>query len=250
MNRKFAVVTGAGSGIGRALTRHLASLDLDVLAVGRRSAPLEETRATAPDRISLIAADVSMPEGRRKILRALGPGRKLSYLVHNAGLLAPVSPLSNVILADWRYHMSVNVEGPVFLTQALLERMTTPSRILHISSGAAHNAYEGWGAYCASKSALHMVYRIYDQELRERQIRVGSVRPGVVNTPMQDEVRTATEDVFPQLPKFQDLKKNDELGNPEDVARFLAWLLLETEPETYAAEEWDIRDQPHDAPWR
>ena len=49
---------------------------------------------------------------------------------------------------------------------------------------------------------------------------------------------------------FLDLKKNDQLGTPENVARFLAWLLMETEPDAFAEQEWDIRDQPEDAPWR
>ena len=249
VNEKWAVVTGAGSGIGRSLTLELATRGFRVLGVGRRPEPLKKLQNENPSRISVVSADVSAHQGRLAIGKALPVGHCVRLLVHNAGLLAPVAALKDVRAKDWRYHMAVNLEGPLFLTQRLLPKMAAGSRVLHLSSGAAHAPYRGWGAYCTSKAALHMLYRCMDQELEHAGIRVGSVRPGVVDTPMQDLVRSAPESVFPDLPRFVALKQEKHLTPPEKTAHFLAWLLLETEDPEFADQEWDIRDEQHHHRW-
>ncbi len=244
MNRKgdWAVITGGGTGIGRALAIHLAENGWHVLVVGRREEPLRQTRSANPDLIRIAVADVSTDIGRHAIADAVPQQDHVGLLVHNAGMLLPVTPLKDIEKEAWRTHMATNLDGPLFLTQVLLPRMTRGSRILHISSGAAHEAYRGWGAYCTSKAALNMVYRVLDAELKSSGIRVGSVRPGVVDTPMQDQVRDVPESVFPDLPRFIALKEDGNLEPPSRVAPFLAWLLTATDDEEFSGGEWDIRD--------
>ncbi len=240
VNRELTVVTGAGTGIGRALSHGLAQAGYHVLGVGRRLEPLETTRSAYPNHIRIVAADVSLPEGRAAIVQAVDG--KVRFLVHNAAVLGPVDRLENISLNDWRSHMAINVEGPLFLSQALMGSFFEGSRILHISSGAAHGPYKGWGAYCTSKSALHMIYRCLDLEWKEKGIRVGSVRPGVVDTPMQDNVRQAQSDVFPDLPRFIDLKESGSLASPERVAAWLVDILTKTDDEQFSGKELDFRD--------
>jgi benzil reductase ((S)-benzoin forming) len=206
--------------------------------------------------MKIVNASVATEDGRRAIEAALPPHDTIEFLIHNAGVLEPVKPLHTVTLDEFQQHMATNVEGPLFLTQLLLQHErfnnnnnhTASSRILHISSGAAHKPYSGWGAYCTSKAALFMMYRVMDQELQHsdqyRGIRVGSVRPGVVDTPMQDYIRTTSPTIFPDVKRFVDLKQNNQLLPPETSARFIRWLLTETTPDEYAANEWDIRDSP------
>ncbi len=186
-------------------------------------------------------ADVATPDGREKIAAQM-QGKKIRFVVHNAAVLEPVKPLSKVSLKEWQTHFAINVEGPLFLTQALLMQLQAGSRILHISSGAAHHAYAGWGAYCSSKAALHMLYRVWTLELKDRGIRVGRVRAGVVDTPMQDRVRHATPDTFPALDKFLKLKEEGKLLDPQTVARYIGCLLTATDDETFSKQEWDIRE--------
>ena len=238
----WAIVTGGGTGIGRALCIELANTyGMRVLAVGRRESVLRDTQALNPQRIEICPADVSSAEGRERIVQAIS-GKNLRFVVHNAAVLQPVKPLANVSLDEWRTHFAINVEGPLFLTQSLLPMLGKGSRILHISSGAAHHAYAGWGAYCTSKAALHMLYQVWNMELNARGIYVGSVRPGVVDTPMQDQVREASPEVFPSLNKFLQLKEEGKLFPPETVARFIGKLLIKTDDETFIAQEWDIRE--------
>ncbi len=93
---ELAIITGAGSGIGRALTHSLAERGLHVLGVGRRLAPLEETRTYRPEHIRVVSADVSTEDGRAAIISALPEGVRVRYLVHNAAVLGPVAPLSRM----------------------------------------------------------------------------------------------------------------------------------------------------------
>lgn len=246
MNKKWALVTGAGSGIGQALSVELANEhQINVLAVGRTLTKLEKTKAFNQQRIEILVADVASEEGRQAIHSFVQKIGHLDYLIHNAAQLQPVKPLGEVTLREWRKHYAVNVEGPLFLTQKLLPLFNQQARILHISSGAAHHAYAGWGAYCSSKAALHMLYKVWNKELNERNIRVGSVRPGVVNTPMQDQVREARKEDFPALDRFIQLKKEGKLLDPSLVARFITKLLLETSNEQFVEKEWDIRGHAH-----
>lgn len=242
MAKKIVLITGGGSGIGQALAWHLADRGNTVLVTGRRLCALEKTKNKHEQNIQILRADVSKEKDREKIAaRIAEQDYAIRFLVHNAALLEPVKPLLNISLQEWREHMAVNVEGPLFLTQSLLPYLQD-GRILHISSGAAHNPYQGWGAYCTSKAALYMIYQVLRLELAEKNILVGSVRPGVVDTPMQDRVRQADKNIFPDLEKFEALKAENKLYPAQTVARFLAHLLLETADDEFSAAEWDIRE--------
>jgi len=238
--KKLAVITGAGSGIGKALALELAlKHNLNVLGIGRDLPKLEATQADAPESIYVLQADVSTTEGREKIALRAGSFPAVDFLVHNAAVLVPVISLTDITLTDWRNHQQINAEAPLFLTQILLPKLKG-GRVLHISSGAAHHAYMGWGAYCTSKAALYMIWQVLREELKAKKIVIGSVRPGVVDTPMQDKVREAEKDVFPSLNKFLELKKKNQLLSAGEAARFIANILLNTSDEAFSEKEWDI----------
>lgn len=247
MNEAIAVVTGGGTGLGRSICCSLAERGIPVLAVGRRRGPLDATRSSNPDRIAVQSADVSTVEGRARIREAVGE-RPVRALVHNAGVLEPIGPLAETRLEDWRASQAVNVEAPLFLTQALLRNLSG-GRVLHMSSGAAHHGYAGWGAYCVSKAALHMLYLILNQELADRDIVVGSLRPGVVDTPMQTLIRQQSPRNFPAVQRFVDMHASGALEDPDRVAAFTAWLLLDVPGEQFGREEWSFTDPDHRARW-
>ncbi len=238
--REIAVITGGGSGIGKALAHKFANEGYAVLITGRHSQKLSETKKKYPEFIHILRSDVSEPGDRKNLKNYLEVNKfKLKYLIHNAAVLSPVKPLMNITLAEWRDHQAINVEGPLFLTQILVPFLMD-GRILHISSGAAHHAYQGWGAYCTSKAALYMIYQTLKNELQQHNIKIGSLCPGVVNTPMQDLVRAAKPEYFPALQRFIELKENDELIMPESVADFIYWMLTHTSDDEFTDKEMDF----------
>mmetsp|Transcript_18887 Transcript_18887/g.26299 ORF Transcript_18887/g.26299 Transcript_18887/m.26299 type:complete len:270 (+) Transcript_18887:44-853(+) len=263
----WSLVTGAGTGIGKAVAQRLASrrVGSNLLLVGRREAKLEEARdeilrCSAGDapQIKVVPADISVEEGRRLISEALcaetnGEAISLNYLIHNAGVIEPIAPLGSLHLDHFRKAMSVNVEGPLFLTQQLLQKnqLADLSRVLFVGSGAAHNAYHSWGSYCISKAAFHMTWKMMKKELGDPKrdgprVFFGSVRPGVVDTPMQETIRTTD---FENVDAFRSMKEEGKLVSAEHVGAFMEFLLRETEPEEFQAEEWDVRDESHHSRW-
>jgi NAD(P)-dependent dehydrogenase (short-subunit alcohol dehydrogenase family) len=246
--KKHILITGGGTGIGRALAERFADKGWLVTIVGRRLDLLQEVAQEYPDKISFISADVGKIQDRQKIV-AEAKGT-LDLLVHNAAVLGPVGPILDQNPEDWRTHMAINVEGPLFLTQALLPNLVENSRVVHISSGAAHQGIPGWGMYCTSKAALLMLGQLLKDELAQRNIWFGSVRPGIVDTPMQAEIRSLEPENFPMVEQFRQYKATGSLVTSELVAQYLEWLLLEVSGPQLGEREWDIRDAEWQSAWQ
>jgi NAD(P)-dependent dehydrogenase (short-subunit alcohol dehydrogenase family) len=219
-----------------------------VTIVGRRLELLQEVARDYPDKISIISADVGSIQDRQKIVsEAKGT---LDLLVHNAAVLGPVGPILDQSPEDWKSHMATNVEGPLFLTQGLLPNLVENSRVVNISSGAAHQGIPGWGMYCTSKAALFMLGQLLKDELAQRNIWFGSVRPGIVDTPMQAEIRALEPENFPMVEQFRQYKATGALVTSELVAQYLEWLLLEVSGPQLGEREWDIRDAEWQSAWQ
>jgi NAD(P)-dependent dehydrogenase (short-subunit alcohol dehydrogenase family) len=117
---------------------------------------------------------------------------------------------------------------------------------MHISSGAAHKSIAGWGAYCVSKAALYRMWACLKEELQAHQIDIASVRPGVVDTEMQNTIRQATHPAFVQRPYFENLKATNQLISAEEVAHYIFTLFVHTPAPLFSEHEWDIRDSEHE----
>ena len=125
MIKKHVLITGGGTGIGRALAKRFAAKGWQVIIVGRRSELLQDVVGQYPDSIRAITADVGKYEDRPIItFQVIEP---LHLLVHNVAVLGPVGSLLDVSLEDWRSHIASNVEGPLFLTQELLPKLVESS---------------------------------------------------------------------------------------------------------------------------
>lgn len=247
---------------------HFSKAGYGIIACARRVEMLRETQALGESgNFSLVEADIATQAGRDKVastVRQVCPS-KLNFLVHNAGVLGAVAPVDSLELDAYRSAMTINVEAPLFLTQLLLGELEPhKSRILHIGSGAAHSPMHGWAAYNISKAAFFMLYRCLDKELRPKGILTGSVKPGIVETEMQQTIRRAKTEDMEDVGHFQKLKDNmyagedaarahkppaDGLDTVENVAHFVEFLLLHTSDDEFGAEEWSIRDERHHARW-
>jgi NADP-dependent 3-hydroxy acid dehydrogenase YdfG len=164
-HKDFAVVTGAGSGIGRAVAIDLSKEPLTILAVGRRLDALEATAAEAPGAVLALSADVATEEGRAAILTRLGTNARVKYLVHGAGIL-PIERLSEITLETWRAVMTTNVEARLFLTRALVPHLRGGGRVLFIGSMSATRARKGSTAYCTALAASFMLQQDRGHECR------------------------------------------------------------------------------------
>ena len=239
------VVTGGGSGIGKALAHALAMRNKSVLIIGRREQSLIDTAAFSP-LIHYCCADVSTTEGRQQISKHLSDVPVIAGLIHNAGIIAPILPITTIDETAWRQAMATNLDAPLFLSQLLYDKLTN-GRVLNISSGAAHFPVTAWAAYCVSKASLSMLTRCW--QLESERVAFASVMPGIIDTDMQAQIRNASYMSIDKVDFFKRLQQEKQLLSPATVASFLCWLLLDIDKAHYVSKEWDIYDQTHHDKW-
>lgn len=240
----IAVITGASSGIGRALTLELVSRELIVIAIARNGEELGHLQKQFPDRIKIIPADITTEVGLNQITQGIS-NLNINYLVHCAGIVSPLGLLHEASSAALRTAIETNLLAPIVLTQALLPMFNKESgRILNITSVAAEEAVSGVGAYCITKSALNMWTRVLQNEL-PKHILATEVIPGEVDTSMQRDLREAPLEKFPLATEFQEAYRNETLIPAAACADFLADLLLKTGAKEYSGKKWNIYKDYH-----
>ena len=185
-------ITGGTSGLGLALVHELLDRAAEVAFVARSRPAVERVSADRPGAHGIVG-DVSAVDQIHPIaLQILGALGGLDVLVNNASTLGPVplALLADTECEDFERALATNVLGPFRLTKTLLGSLASSARegrgavVLNVSSDAAINAYPRWGAYSASKAALHHLSRIWNDELGTEGIRVLSLDPGDMDTPM------------------------------------------------------------------
>lgn len=239
--QKIAVVTGASSGICRALTLELASRGIYVIAVARNKQSLSEVKSKFPTNIEIIAADITTETGRASIIESV-KSRHINYLVNGAGIIAPLMPLHDISEHDLRNIFETNLIAPILLTKQLIPVLnkSKSSRILNITSVAGKQTVVGAGAYCISKAGLDMWTRLLQVEQGNTSIITTNVIPGEVDTNMQQALREAQPEQFPLATEFQEAYAKSTLIKAETCASFLADILLNTINDEYTSKEWNI----------
>ena len=227
-NGPRAVVTGHSRGLGAAIAEELLSRKVPVLGISRtRNAQLGTQGALREVELDLSNTAALSQWIASDALRTFLGDPATAILVNNAGLLQPIGPLQTEDPVAVGRAVAVNVGAALMLSAAMVQATThvRDRRILHISSGAARQAYAGWAVYCATKAAVDHHARAVALD-STRGLRISSVAPGVIDTDMQTEIRASSIDKFPQKERFDALKRNGQLRDPRDVARRLVDHLL------------------------
>ena len=235
-------ISGASSGIGAALAAHLSPMPDVAVATFSRSS------LDAPYHLSV---DLSRPGEWSGVASWMGsvadevrPGAL--WFFHCAATLSPIGFAGEVDADAYSSNVVLNSASPQVLGDrfiALAKRLGVPAVLVQISSGAATKAYPGWSSYCAAKAAVDHWTRTVGSELAKRGLPITaiSVAPGVVDTPMQDEIRQLDDAHFPDVQRFRDLKSDGILRSPDVVARELWDLASRSDLENGAV--LDLRDQ-------
>ncbi|MEM9809464.1 MAG: SDR family oxidoreductase [Cyanobacteria bacterium P01_D01_bin.56] len=187
-----ALITGASTGIGRATALAFAKAGFDVALVSRSADKLQaltdEISAIAPVKAQSFPIDLSVIEQVNakvtELIAAFGP---IDVLVNNAGM-GYTGELNQMPLADWCRVIDLNVTSVFQCIQAALPSMREQSggMIINVASVAARQAFPQWGAYGISKAAMAALSKAVAVEERDHGIRVVTIYPGAVNTPLWD----------------------------------------------------------------
>jgi NAD(P)-dependent dehydrogenase (short-subunit alcohol dehydrogenase family) len=226
---RVAIVTGGGSGIGAATAKLLASHGLTVAIVSRNGDALERIVseiASDGGTAFAVTADLADPEAPEAVVRSvLERTQRLDVIVNNAAAFA-LAPFDEADQAQFDRLIAVNVRAPFFLVQAALPalRLSTAAAVVNLSSAAGVMYRRGQAIYALTKAAIEHLTKQMAFELAPDGIRVNSIRPGPIDTPLHRAVENPEE----RLRQLGELTPLGRVGYPEEIARWI-WHLVNAE---------------------
>jgi len=224
---KNAVVTGAASGIGRAVAERFLREGWSVCGMSRRAC--ENPREILPfEQFTYVSGDVADTADRKRLIEtAMDAYGRIDALVNVAGVAPKVrADLLEMTEESYDYVMDINTRGTMFLTQLAAKEMIrnapvngTRGHICNISSMSAYTSSVNRGEYCISKAGMSMITKLFADRLAEYGIPVNEVRPGIIATDMTDKVKGKYDALIEG-----GLLPEKRWGQPEDVADAV-WVL-------------------------
>lgn len=211
MSRKCFVITGASSGLGKAMKDFLiAETEHDVVSLSRKPEPEDESN----ERIWYVPCDLATLD-HVDIINVICEKYQDTEIVYvnNAATILPLSAVGSFERDQLSAYYKINVIAPVRLINELVALKTSGLTVLNISSGAARKAISHWSLYCSAKAAINMFCDVL--AIDHPEVTVRNIDPGVINTPMQSQIRGSN---IPDLQTFADLAEYEQLKKPIDAA--------------------------------
>lgn len=224
------IVTGGSKGLGKALVERALNLNHFVVSISRT-----QNKQLKNSNLIQLQQDLSKPfaviEKKLNLFFKKIDFKKFRniYFVNNAAQIEPVSEIGQLKPADVTQHIHLNYTVPVLLTNWFMAQKRTNSGFtvfVQISSGASSFAITNWSIYCSGKAALEMFNSVMQIQIaKTKKIKAFTYSPGIMDTGMQSVIRSFKKSDFPEVSRFKDYKKSNELRSPESVADHLMGLL-------------------------
>ena len=219
---KKAVVTGGNSGIGYATAKKLKAQGAEVIIAGRN----EERVAGAAEELGVtgLVADVTSLPALDRLVEVVGSEfGKVDILFVNAGIFQP-APVGQISEELFDHQMGINFKGAVFTIEKFLPLLSEGASIINLSSVNAYTGMPNTAVYAASKAALNSYTRTAATELAPRKIRINSVNPGPVFTPIFGKTGMSEDQLSGFAEAMQKRIPLKRFGQPEDIANLVSFL--------------------------
>jgi len=221
---KVAVITGGSSGMGLATAKRFVKEGIDhVFITGRRKDALDAAVAEIGKNVTAVQGDVASLADLDRLYEAVGKrNRKIDILFANAGVSQP-RPVEAVDEQFFDFHFDANVKGLFFTVQKALPLMNDGASIILNGSIAAVKGFPGITVYSATKAAVRSLARTLANELRNRRVRVNTLSPGHIDTPLLGQWQQG--DALTQLKEgFANNVPLGRMGDPDEIAKAASFL--------------------------
>jgi NAD(P)-dependent dehydrogenase (short-subunit alcohol dehydrogenase family) len=229
---KVAVVTGGNSGIGLATARRFVAEGAHVFITGRRQAELDEAVRQIGKNVTGVRGDVSNLADLDRLFAAVKQQKgRLDVLFANAGVPGAVAPLGEITEEHFDQVFNINVKGLLFTVQKALPLFTDGGSIILNASNASLKGLEALSVYSATKAAVRSFARCWTTDLRRRKIRVNTISPGPIETPISTKAGVTREQADEFKASLVAAVPLGRIGTADEVAK--AALFLASDDSSY-----------------
>lgn len=226
--KSLFIITGASKGIGKSLVNLLSeNSENHIIGISRSIVEKEKSN------VQHLSLDLGDFEAVNKGFEQIFPNEDFEriVLINNAGWIGQIDYFGKLEAKNIQAIHNVNTIAPALLMNEFVHKYrdskNSERTVINISSGAAKKGIDGWSGYSSSKAALNMMTESAQEEANKSnsKIKFFALSPGVVDTNMQEDIRSAPEDGFSLLGKFTGLKKDNALSSPEEAAEKIIYLI-------------------------
>jgi len=214
MEIKTFIITGANRGLGEAFVDVLMKRkDCFVISISRSIT--EKQQNYSVENFYFLEADLTdnILDKKLNIIKKIVKGNEICF-INNASIIEPILKIEDISIDALDQTILVNIKSTILISKYLLLHFNNLKlSFVNITSGAANRAISNWSLYCSSKAFIQMFFKVAESEYKQH--RFFNIDPGVMDTKMQRSIR---ESDFPDVLNFQNLKKEEKLKSPKDVA--------------------------------
>lgn len=234
----IAIVTGVSRGLGRSVAAYLLESSVHVYGIARTEADnLHQIARENGVTYEYFPADLSDMDAVIQVIQDIqeglrGKGISNLYVINNAAIVQPIQKSTDIEAVDLQKHFQLNVVAPMVIMNKFLQ-FSVEKEIscigVNVTSGAAHTPFYGWSAYCSAKASIDMYTKTValEQAKMETTNKVIAFSPGVMDTSMQEEIRSTTYEQFIDVDAFKDYKQRNLLTNTDAVASVLVDIITD-----------------------
>jgi benzil reductase ((S)-benzoin forming) len=234
---RYAIITGASRGLGEAIAKRMLQEQIAVVSVSRTEN--NEIRKLALEKglfYRHYPCNLSLEKEVQEVFMEIAhfiyqKNPHEIYLFNNAGVIEPIETVGNLDQTPIIRNVQVNLIAPILITNIFLKKAGqsgTTVQAINITSGAAVRSIEGWSVYCSAKAGLNMFTQTAALEQAEMKTnnKIIAYSPGIMDTKMQETIRSSSKEAFKELEKFIDYKEKNKLLEADAVANPLIDLVL------------------------
>jgi NAD(P)-dependent dehydrogenase (short-subunit alcohol dehydrogenase family) len=224
LNGKVAVITGGSSGIGLAAAQRFVAEGAHVFITGRRQSELDKAAALIGRNVTTVQGDVADLADLDRLYETVRAQKGVVDIVVASAGFVEHAPIDTATPEHFDKTFNINARGLFFTVQKALPLMTRGGAVVLVSSGLHLKGFPAHGTYAATKAAVRSFSRTWAMELKDRGIRVNTLSPGAVDTPIIDGQFKTREEADGARAAFSQITPLGRIGRPEEMASAILFL--------------------------